>query len=357
MRKPAAAIAAVLLCAGAAHASVFGFIDTSYNWNLNGASPYIVTSPLRSYDAEVGTFTINNAHLDIVGALRGESTYKIEIDAGSDASFNSEASNPATTPPADPLRFIDLQEAYIDVKSDDRSFGARVGKFATFMGVELIESPQNPVYSRGLLYNNCMPLTHTGAVVQYTGLDDVLSVNLGLVNGWDVVVDNDRLATVVGNVKGETSDALALSFTYMSGVEAPATGGRRELVDFVAEVKAGRTATIYLELNGGYENTGGVNQEWNGFGLFADVEVTDTVSIGFRYEKLDDPDQNRITLGTATEFANITIAPRVKINDTTTLRLELRIDEADDTIFPDDTGAANQEDKQTTVALQMWTTF
>ena len=42
-----------------------------------------------------------------------------------------------------------------------------MGKFVTFLGYEVIESPANLNFSRGLLFTNAIPLTHTGIYADY----------------------------------------------------------------------------------------------------------------------------------------------------------------------------------------------
>ncbi len=59
-----------------------------------------------------------------------------------------------------------------------------MGKFVTFLGYEVIESPANLNFSRGLLFTNAIPLTHTGIYADYKFCDAV-EAKFGLVDGWN----------------------------------------------------------------------------------------------------------------------------------------------------------------------------
>ena len=58
------------------------------------------------------------------------------------------------------------------------------GKFVTFLGYEVIESPANLNFSRGLLFTNAIPLTHTGVYADYK-FNDTFEAKFGIVDGWN----------------------------------------------------------------------------------------------------------------------------------------------------------------------------
>src|SRR5260221_371771 len=73
-----------------------------------------------------------------------------------------------------------------------------MGKFVTFLGYEVIESPANLNFSRGLLFTNAIPLTHTGIYADYK-FNDTVEVKLGIVDGW-----NNSTSSSVGVAAGST---------------------------------------------------------------------------------------------------------------------------------------------------------
>jgi hypothetical protein len=54
----------------------------------------------------------------------------------------------------------------------------------TFLGYEVIESPANLNFSRGLLFTNAIPLTHTGVYADYK-FNDIVEAKFGIVDGWN----------------------------------------------------------------------------------------------------------------------------------------------------------------------------
>jgi len=66
------------------------------------------------------------------------------------------------------------------------------GKFVTFLGYEVIESPANLNFSRGLLFTNAIPLTHTGVYADYK-FNDTVEAKFGVVDGWNNSVSPGEL--------------------------------------------------------------------------------------------------------------------------------------------------------------------
>ncbi len=74
------------------------------------------------------------------------------------------------------------------------------GKFVTFLGYEVIESPANLNFSRGLLFTNAIPLTHTGVYADYK-FNDIVEAKFGVVDGW-----NNSISPGTNNL-GNTTDS------------------------------------------------------------------------------------------------------------------------------------------------------
>ena len=66
------------------------------------------------------------------------------------------------------------------------------GKFVTFLGYEVIESPANLNFSRGLLFTNAIPLTNTGVYADYK-FNDTFEAKFGVVDGWNNSVSPGEL--------------------------------------------------------------------------------------------------------------------------------------------------------------------
>ena len=83
------------------------------------------------------------------------------------------------------------------------------GKFVTFLGYEVIECPANPNFSRGLLFTNAIPLTHTGVYADYK-FNDTVEAKFGVVDGWNNSQStNSADSSLVGN---HTSNGAQYAF-------------------------------------------------------------------------------------------------------------------------------------------------
>lgn len=347
MRRSVVCLLALGLFATAAKGSVSGFIDTSYSLNLNqppGATP---TSVMRLYDNRVNTWLLNAAHVAITGGLGRDTDYVVELDMGWDASRN-----PGST------GSFDIQEAYVDAKIGDSGFGLRAGKFATSAGIEVMESPDNPTISRGFLYTYAQPRTHTGGGFAFAG--DQFNVGLDFVNGWDLMVDDNNTQMYAFEIGVEPNEDFGLTLTYVIGtmrVWEPGWFDRmRTSLDVTASIAAGPSTRVYVQYNTASQETAGPDVGGSGVGVQAVIKPSRDFSLGLRYEIFEDPDDWRVGDGAAASYSNITVAPGFRLSDSTTLRFELRIDSADDTVFQDDTGAYT-ENTQTTVGLELYATF
>ena len=78
-------------------------------------------------------------------------------------------------------------------------------------GAEVIESKDNYNYSRGLLFNYAIPLTHTGVKWDKGFMDGKLNTALGLVNGWDNLQDNNKGKTFHAMVGYTFSPMISLT--------------------------------------------------------------------------------------------------------------------------------------------------
>jgi hypothetical protein len=111
---------------------------------------------------------------------------------GSDASILS-----ATDPGLGATSEFYLEQALVKFRIPvGNGLDIYMGKFTTFLGYEVIESPANLNFSRGLLFTNAIPLTHTGIYADYK-FNSTLEAKLGIVDGWNDSVSNPNTGSVV----------------------------------------------------------------------------------------------------------------------------------------------------------------
>jgi len=325
--------------------AVSGFIEATGQLNLNRPESHV--SVLRSYDNKADSLYLNAVHVVVSAAPAEGITVVAEVDAGSDAAFNRDGNVNA-------LQF-DLQEGYVVYVHSDTALGIKAGKFATFMGIEVIEGPDNPTVTRGFLFGLAEPFTHTGAVVTWKcGAFDVAA---GVVNGWDLVTDNNSGKTVVGKATYGT-DAYGATLSFLVGPEQPDTNHSiRRAIDLTCFVSIGEHR-VNLQAIYGDDDVDAISPHrvrWRGAGIQPVIAVSEAVSVGSRLEHLGDPDGARTGVAGGASVTNVTVAPAVKLSKALWVRVEGRIDFASREIFNDKAG--KMKDTQATLSLAVSVRF
>ncbi len=293
-----------------------GHVAATYNFNF--MDPALGTTPFHSYTAKHNSFLLNHAHVMIAGSDEAIA-YSVEIDAGTDAIFNTVGS------------YFDVQEAWVSYTAPS-GLGFKAGKFVTFNGIEVIESPSNPTISRGFLFGLAEPFAHVGVLGIYQA-SDTLDFAVGAVNGWDLIVDNNDNKTLVAKV-GVTQDKLGLIVSAYAGKE---TGENyRATLDATAVVKLAKL-DLWLQGNVGFEEGVALDGEdamWMGFGVQPVFKIDDKLSLGARLEAFIDGDGARTTVDQT--LINVSVAPAYKVHDRVTVRAEGRLDFSTEDVFVSD---------------------
>jgi hypothetical protein len=202
---------------------------------------------------------------------------------------------------SDPSCQIDLEEAYITYNFPGApDLQIKAGKFVTLMGAEVVESWRNPNVSRSLAYTFAIPIGHTGALASYA-FGEQASVTMGIVNGWDNVVDSNDGKSAIASVSVTPVEQFSMSVNGIYGAEQPNRGdSKRGVADVVATIKPIDDFAIILNYDYGNESdlrVGG-NSEWNAFsGILAyDLQDVLVVPVGFalRGEYFDDRHGTRL---------------------------------------------------------------
>jgi len=199
-----------------------GYVDTSYTEQFAGAGQYAanvsdsgghVTIPnsgtgpsnthaaLRQFDTSNNTFNINAVKIALEKALPDKNEwaagFRIDTIYGEDARYlGDSALNGGANSFDGGLNNsgLALEQALVKFRIPvGNGLDVYAGKFVTFLGYEVIESPANLNFSRGLLFTNLIPLTHTGVYVDYK-FNDTVEAKFGVVDGW-----NNSTSSSVGN--------------------------------------------------------------------------------------------------------------------------------------------------------------
>jgi len=325
-----ASAAAVLLVTRAALAepsppvpSISGFVQVAYHGELAKADPTREQlAPLRGYTPTGNTFVLHSAHIAIAHAFNENVSARVEVDAGYDAPRT------ASYPFNDGM--FDVQEAYATYQRG--FFSLTAGKFAAYEGLEYIEGPLNPTVTRGYSFNIAEPNTHTGVKLHFTG--DAVDLGIGLVNGWDVLIDNNSGKTAIWKLTLTPFQSLQLTFDGTFGPEQEHVSSEQRLsLDFNITWTANEHFSIAAQYNTGIDGIGGAADKvrWSVLGALLSYSG-ELFLLGARAELFHDPDGARTDLG-AVDLLNLTLSPGLILAQGFKLRLELRADLASKKVF------------------------
>jgi len=329
-----------------------GFVDAAYTQNFNNPkNPQ--NNVDRSFDTQSNSFIFNMAELMLERVSTADSVagFRLKLGAGKDAGvlFASENwSGSVTGAPATVTNF-DVVEGYVEFLAPlGRGLDFKIGKFATLAGYEVIEAKDDWNYSRSVLFTYAIPLTHTGIRATYSFIDQ-LSVTAGIVNGWNVVLDNNASKTLEFQVNATPFDWLSALVTAYYGAEQPANNSaKRAVIDGVATV-TWKDLKVGLNYDWGEDRGGGVfppvpvrDDVWSGGALYLRYQMTRWFAPTLRLETFKDSkggmtgftvaNQGVTPVGGVT-LNEGTLSTDIKINDNLMFRLEYRHDHADKHIF------------------------
>ena len=304
-----------------------GYVDTSYTEQFSGhnntASGQLNsgTGPFgsgqaigRQFDTVNNNFNINAVKIALEKALPDKNDwaagFRIDTIYGSDAQALNAASGGDVLGGGSSDFY--LEQALVKFRIPvGNGLDIYAGKFVTFLGYEVIESPANPNFSRGLLFTNAIPLTNTGVYADYK-FNDTFEGKLGIVDGWNTSNSNlntnhnadqafgGKAITGQFNVNAPGKNAnLTFSAIYSPEIDTNAVpNGPANNFGGVAPSTAG---VYVLDLWGNWTPTfdkngnttlgfnldyGSDSYSWYGAALYAQYKLTKVVTLAARGEYL-----------------------------------------------------------------------
>lgn len=314
------------------------YVQTGYTYNIK--NPTSMTNDLRVFDRNHDSAAIDLIQLVFAkDPAAGSSGYKLKISAGETAKYIHSAG-------IDLSDGFDLTEGYVSyIAPVGPGLRVDIGKFATFLGAELIEAKDNPNYSRSFLFNYAIAFTHTGLKMSYTPFE-MLGVSLFAVNGWDNSTDNNSAKSYGASI-ALTTGKVTEYFNVLSGPEQALNNqDKRVIYDYVGTVAI--TDSLSLILNGDYgreQNAAAPGAaEWGGAAGIVKYALTDSVSAAVRGEYFSD--RNGYRTGMKQRLNEYTASVDFVMPGGMVLRPEYRYDKSDQFAFYD-----NTKKKQHTVSL------
>jgi hypothetical protein len=325
------------------------YLQGGYTYNFE--NPDSQENDFRVFDHKANSFTVDLAELVFTkDAPVGGVGYKLKLSAGETAKFIHSAGLGNSDQP------FDLTEAYIDyVAPLGSGLKLRFGKFATYLGAEVIEARDDFNYSRSLLFNFAIPFTHTGLMAGYT-FSDQLSAAAYLVNGWDNSSDEGKSKSAGASVTVTPIAPVSLIFNIMNGRESDSVAGtepNRFLFDWTGTVKPVENLTLMVNTDYGVEDdafSGGRDAKWYGIAGYAKYDFTKLFSLSGRGEYFRD--SQGVRTGTAQALKEVTLTPEIRLVDNLILRPEYRHDWSNVRSFD-----SNTKKSQDTIALAVMYTW
>ena len=340
--------------------SLSGYVTTSYTYSTRhtgGAGSPIVG---RLYDRFHDQIELNAAKLTLdkpVATDKWDAGAHVDLLFGQNAPvLQSAGLNLGTNG--------DVEQAYATVNipaGAGKYVQFKAGKFVTLLGLEVIEDVVNPNLSEGNQFIYVENFTMTGLRLDAKPAPTV-DVELALINGWDVVQDNNATKSFMGRL-GLTPDPLTtIGLAGYLGNEKAAVGGvtpsgNRYGLDLLVTRKVGK-ATINVQGDYGEEKdlpALGQTAKWWAAGLWVAADVSPFLNVALRGDYVDDKDGARTSgvLGfpanTGQTFGSATVTLNIKRWDAVLIRPEVRYDRSNLLVFPAPDGTLHKD--QVTVAL------
>jgi Putative beta-barrel porin-2, OmpL-like. bbp2 len=300
---------------------ISGYVQTSYQYGFNrrGDQTGIDSSsqgviPARGFDHQGSSFDINQVKLTLEKPLDESdysAGYRVDLLFGSDARIIHSRQNTAFNEQQSGNTFDigndgDLEQAYVQFRLPvGNGLDVKFGKFVTLLGNEAIDAPANWNFSHSYIFLYGLPFTHTGALASYK-FNDMVDAQVGVVNGWDNVQDNNSGKTVIGRV-GVTllGGKLVFASSAIGGPENTGDGRNyRWTVDEIITFNVNEKLSLALEGVYGRENIDTTNNallrdsaSWWGAAGYAKFQWTSHFSTAFRAEYFADDGGFRTGLG------------------------------------------------------------
>ena len=284
--RPAALAACFCLLAPAAHAKdslpplhVSGFIESGYALATADVEGRIVGN---FYDARHNEFMLHAAMLKVeraAPAKRPGTGFLIEAMAGRHATAVRAAG-------LNLGEHADLIQAFGVMGFPAVRLQISVGKMATMLGNEVIESVSNPNLSFGSQFVFAENATDTGVDASWAG-ERGWSARARISNGWDVVADNNTKKTAYGRL-GWSDATRGVALLAYTGSELPdSVRGQRTGAEILANAQLGSLTTT-LQLDAGRD--GALDASWRAAGIWLQFPLDPGLSLALRGDVLDDTD-------------------------------------------------------------------
>jgi len=305
----------------------------------------------RTFDVKSGELRLSLAEVElekvpVADRPASRFGFKVDLAAGDveDVLYDTiRAASPGSVGPLDRT----IQHASVSYLAPIGS-GLRLdlGKFATHIGAESIESIKNRDFSHTYAYTYAIPFQDTGLRANYNWSSS-LYTELYVLRGWNVTTDNNGRLSYGLTVGWTPSSRWSINANYLGGPERNKDDrDRRDLGDFTFTYQATPTFQAALGMDIGRDANAVAppsNQihdaTWKGAVLYLRKSIADRYFPTLRLEVYHDPDG--FTTGVAQTVRAVTLSGDTRLGSEKgflrlLLRPELRYDRSTAPFFSED---------------------
>jgi hypothetical protein len=348
--KPDTAVAdtaAVPAAAGAAagdsaKAISFGaFVDTYFAWDFG--QPDAFDRPFTTQPVRHDEFNVNLAFIEAkltTQKVRG----RVALQAGTSVQANY-LGEPRVGVISGPDLSRIIQEAWAGVRVA-KGLWVDGGIYFSPIGWESWISWDNPTYTRSLLADYT-PYFVTGVRAIWTASPKV-TAQAQVVNGWQIVSENNPDKSFIARVDWQATPALTLAYaTYAGNEQLDSLPSRTRFYNqLLAKVVAGQGWEFWGTFDVGVQTVpDSSSQAWYGVVVIARKALTNRLAIVGRVEGHSDRDQVLIITGTPDGFRTIggSIGVDVQPSEYLKWRTELRGFSSTDPVWPSNGAPAGSD--------------
>lgn len=312
---------------------VHGFVDGYFTWNTNEPAdhanffPGVGTSAKRDHEVALNLAQVS---LELAPKPVG---FKLALGYGNatEVVHAAELRGVATSP--DAWRNV-VQASLQWQTSVGRGLLLEAGVYPSHIGLEAFQSKDNWNYTRSWL-GELSPYYQTGLKLAYP-LSGRWSAQLHLLNGWQVIADNNR-GKSVGAQLAYSADRFSISWNGIVGPElADNDDDLRALGDVVVTWKAAPSLSLGFSADlAREERPAGAAVTWAGAGLYARFAPPESrTALALRGEYYDD--QDGAISGAAQTLKELTVTLEHRPVPQLILKLEGRYDSSTAPVFASD---------------------
>jgi hypothetical protein len=286
-----------------------GWISASYMWNTEGFSDHVNGQDLGGFNAGVvpaypfrpdhNSFSVDQVWMGMERAISADQRagFRLDFVFGKTADLlNGAGPFPGTedgfSGSAEDFHMYQAYIQYLAPLGEGVEF--KFGKFATLIGAEVVQSPQNYNVTRSNLYNLFQPITHTG-IMATASFWEGGTTSLGLSNetrsfpSRDIDLNNNK--AILWQVGHQFNDTLFASFNGAfgdadsgAGFDAP-SGDKETILDVVVTWDPTDKFSGYFNFDY-LKNDAGNTTEGFGFATAGRYSLTEKLGLAGRAEWL-----------------------------------------------------------------------